>query len=1590
MKSFKKLIAVLLSLMMIASVVVLPAAAEGEDTTTETVTRTYNLLDMSDYALGAFDGTYPEGVSTLTAWRQNENALYDGDINIVENAEGNKVLQLDLSTATFNKSAQNTRITEYGMATVYKLKLDIPTKLIPYVTSLSMNVDKQTSGGIVYELGFTDGTNYSRHGECNNYHIATTTTGIVNRTVTPAGLYKATVYQSGGAYASLSGASTWSDNSFTSAWLVMTAYGTSTDDDGKVIVDGYINIEDITITAEGDPDILDAYTKSISIFDLSEAKVGATANDTSSVPANNSDITRWSCGNGVSSYYAGTQEIVEVDGEKALKVNFDVIGKAPSDMYGSVGVYSIKMAVPTEYAQYVTGINAEFVNNATGDLSYRMFVYDGTTYGSLQSSGRTMAKGDVSLSFTTSDFKTYGSTWGMFNNGSAAGTWSDTAGDMTYFYLTMIGVATEDGGTGYAIIKDISIEVTASQRQFDAVPVTKTFNLLDMSYSDVGAFDGLYPMGVSELTAWRQSENAFYDGDINVVENADGDKVLQLDLSTATFNKSAESTRITEYGMATVYKLKLDIPEQYRPYVTKLSMNVDKQTSGGIVYELGFTDGTNYSRHGECNNYHIATTTTGIVNKTVTPAGLYKASVYQSGGAYASLSGASTWSDMSFTSAWLVMTAYGTSTDDDGNVIVDGYINIEDITYTATATVAEWEAADAAIEANKALVNDYESSGTEVTEGAVSGTKVLNASGGAWGGAAVALSTNPYIREAKGFSFWGYNPSDSACTVKLWLSLSDGTRYIISDRCSFAAKEYKKVNVSFDSVYVDTNTSDNGGDTAGDKVSLTAKQIAKITSFVVYRRSACSVYVDDVILDFKGTKLSETVTGTNATIGVQTGDTDMSAAEPAAAELTEDGKVIIPASADTQIVELTVPAGTFTEASSFVYNTESFASTSANLMLYTDAVRDNGNAGFIKKGEKSYSETLAAGGSLETTFNFYGSSGNGYNCCTISSNTTYLGPVTDSSWIPNALRVNPTASEKATVTKVYLKVAPFGDTEAETAEYITLDTALPVVNEGVKITATVKGIGGTASLIGSRVLVGNTAEVIFTPEDGYYIDSVVATASNGEEVVIASSESVNIAGYYSFTAPAADVKITVSFGESATAVLDAAGVYSSDNASAQYTIPLVDGLAYVDSATNATLKGYGVYFTTNAALDKYGVDISDLNADYIKELKDTKHNLGDYICLLEGDEVVTVKDDKDGIKFNVDINNITSAMHDTDIIANLYVEVEYDDGTTDTIVTEFNDTLDAYIYGDAFVREFYSTVGINYTADLTADISVWQDIYDRGFDHIRLPIYAAKQLGEDGLVTEEYLTKVDTAVTNALRSGFSVVLDLHSSVAVSEDFETNSPKLIAIWDQLATRYADLPDSVAFQIINEPDVNADGATDPMSYEELMELQETVTVNIRAIEGNENRTVVVGTKTNGYWANDNFSDSLLNLGNMIIDYHYYSPMAFTHSGAEWCVDSEGNLKYPEGETDYDADNILTQMNVMLDFCAQYDGVTAWIGEWGAYRPDADAKVAYYADFAAAASDTGIAWSLWEYGAGWSPYTTANGWDADLMLALGLSVD
>jgi endoglucanase len=217
----------------------------------------------------------------------------------------------------------------------------------------------------------------------------------------------------------------------------------------------------------------------------------------------------------------------------------------------------------------------------------------------------------------------------------------------------------------------------------------------------------------------------------------------------------------------------------------------------------------------------------------------------------------------------------------------------------------------------------------------------------------------------------------------------------------------------------------------------------------------------------------------------------------------------------------------------------------------------------------------------------------------------------------------------------------------------------------------------------------------------------------------------------------------------------------------------------------------------------------------------------------------------------------------------------------------------------------------------------------------------------------EWFETLDWAVSNATAQGLQVILDCHEYNRMGEDAEGHKDQFLAFWKQLSEHCREAPNSVLFEILNEPNKKLT----PALWNQY--LREALAI-IR--KTNPTRTVVVGP---AFW---NSVDHLKELElpaedhHLVVTIHYYKPMAFTHQGATWT-----SQQYKTGVTwGSEAERIAVQDD--------FDRVAAWakehnrpifVGEFGAYdKGPMDSRVRYTDCVARTAEAEGWSWAYWQF--------------------------
>jgi len=310
-----------------------------------------------------------------------------------------------------------------------------------------------------------------------------------------------------------------------------------------------------------------------------------------------------------------------------------------------------------------------------------------------------------------------------------------------------------------------------------------------------------------------------------------------------------------------------------------------------------------------------------------------------------------------------------------------------------------------------------------------------------------------------------------------------------------------------------------------------------------------------------------------------------------------------------------------------------------------------------------------------------------------------------------------------------------------------------------------------------------------------------------------------------------------------------------------------------------------------------------------------------------------------------------------------------------------------------------------------ADLTLIKNL---GFDHVRFTIEPAPLFNEwddPSKLNVEYLKYLDTAVDNMLSRDLAVIIDIHPSDPFKVRLNTEDRHVEAFakfWTSLAKHLSTRdPERVFFEVINEPMVE-----DPYRW---YGIQAKLIAAIRL--GAPQQTIIAsGHRWSGLYellALQPYSDP-----NVIYNFHFYEPFAFTHQGATWAgpnLPFYQKVPYPStidavkkmmdtvadetarynllryGEDNWNAERIDREIGVAAAWAAKRH-VLITCNEFGTFRRFAlpEDRATWIRDMRVALEKYGIGWTMWDYAGGFGVVNKVNGSataDESVVKALGL---
>jgi len=258
---------------------------------------------------------------------------------------------------------------------------------------------------------------------------------------------------------------------------------------------------------------------------------------------------------------------------------------------------------------------------------------------------------------------------------------------------------------------------------------------------------------------------------------------------------------------------------------------------------------------------------------------------------------------------------------------------------------------------------------------------------------------------------------------------------------------------------------------------------------------------------------------------------------------------------------------------------------------------------------------------------------------------------------------------------------------------------------------------------------------------------------------------------------------------------------------------------------------------------------------------------------------------------------------------------------------------------------------------------------DLGFSHVRLPVRwepADRSMANSPYtIAPEFLDRIQQVVDTALSNGLHIIVNMHHHEALYEDPAGQKDRFLSQWDQIANRFQDYPDSLLFEVLNEPHGNLTPALwNEYFADALAQIRQT----------NPTRIVLMGTAEYGglggvvhlQLPDDEY---------LILSVHYYNPFNFTHQGAEWVGPQADEWLGTEwNDTEADRETVASDFAYALQY-SETNNIPVHVGEFGAYeKADLDSRVRWTTFLGRWFEEQNLSWAYWEFSAGFGIYDPA----------------
>lgn len=300
-------------------------------------------------------------------------------------------------------------------------------------------------------------------------------------------------------------------------------------------------------------------------------------------------------------------------------------------------------------------------------------------------------------------------------------------------------------------------------------------------------------------------------------------------------------------------------------------------------------------------------------------------------------------------------------------------------------------------------------------------------------------------------------------------------------------------------------------------------------------------------------------------------------------------------------------------------------------------------------------------------------------------------------------------------------------------------------------------------------------------------------------------------------------------------------------------------------------------------------------------------------------------------------------------------------------------------------------------------------IAKRGFDHVRIPIRFSGHAASSAPYTIDasFFSRIDTVLDQATAANLAVLVDMHAYDEMATNPSGERTRFVALWSQIASRYEDRPDTIAFELLNEPYKQLDTTWNDIAAAAITAIRAT----------NPRRLLVVDTVN---WADPAKLSSLTlpNDANIMVAVHMYEPKLFGFQGmswmgaefmttgvvypgppatpitpvaaataASWAKDWFDNYNKLPAATNPSGPATVTAQVAYVTSYRQTQGRTVYNGEWGPQSGGPmDSRVRLVTEVRKQCEQAGIGWAIWEDPKNMSLFDSAAGtWVSQIIDAL-----